>query len=82
MPQAWAAGSVFMVLQACLGLEIDGWAGEVILTRPHLPQGVDRVALWGLEVGEARVDIKLGRTDSMQTVPVVTTSHPGVLRER
>ncbi len=82
MPQAWAAGSVFMVLQACLGLEIDGWAGEVILTRPHLPQGVDRVALWGLEVGDERVNIKLGRTDSMQTVPVVTTSHEGVVRRR
>jgi len=82
MPQAWAAGSVFMVLQACLGLEINGWKDEITLTRPHLPQGVDRIALWGLEVGEARVDIKLGRTDSMQTVPVVTTSHPGVLRER
>jgi glycogen debranching enzyme len=79
MPQAWAAGSVFMVLQACLGLEIDGERGEITLTRPHLPQGVDRVALWGLQVGDARVDIKLGRTDSMQTVPVVSTSHPDLL---
>ena len=82
MPQAWAAGSVFMVMQACLGLEIDGWAGEITLTRPHLPQGVDRVALWGLEVGDERVDIKLGRTDSMQTVPTVTTSHEVLLRRR
>jgi glycogen debranching enzyme len=76
MPQAWAAGSVFMLLQACLGLEIDGVRGEVILTRPRLPQGVDRIALWGLEVGDHRIDIKLGRTDSQQTVPVVSTSHP------
>jgi len=79
MPQAWAAGSVFMVLQACLGLEIDGWTGKVMLTKPHLPQGVDRVALRGLHVGDRMVDVRLGRTDSMQMEPTVVTSHPDVL---
>ena len=29
LPQAWASGSVFMLLQACLGLSIDGWRGEI-----------------------------------------------------
>ena len=79
MPQAWAAGSVFMVLQACLGLEIDGWSGEISLLRPHMPQGVDRIALWGLEVGARKVDIKMSRTDSQQRTPAVWTSHPGQL---
>jgi len=76
MPQAWAAGSVFMVLQACLGLEIDGFRGEITLTKPHLPQGVDRIALWGVELGNRKIDIKLGRTDSQQTVPAVWSSQP------
>jgi glycogen debranching enzyme len=79
MPQAWAAGSVFMVLQACLGLEIDGWTGRVMLTKPYLPQGVDRLALYGLELGDKRVDVRLGRTDSQQLEPTVITSHPDVL---
>ena len=79
MPQAWAAGSVFMVLQACLGLEIDGWNGKVRLTQPRLPQGVDRLALRGLTVGDLKVDVRLGRTDSMQPAPTVATSHPEVL---
>ena len=79
MPQAWAAGSVFMVLQACLGVEIDGWTNKVMLTRPHLPQGVDRVALRGLELGDLRVDVRLARTDSQQREPTVATSHPDVL---
>jgi glycogen debranching enzyme len=79
MPQAWAAGSVFMVLQACLGLDIDGFRGEVLLTRPHLPQGVDRIALWGLKLGDHAVDIKLGRTDSQQPAPTVWTSRPDLL---
>ena len=49
------------------------------MTRPHLPQGVDRVALYGLELGDKRVDLRLGRTDSQQAEPTVSTSHPEVL---
>ena len=37
LPQAWASGSVFMLLQACLGLRIDGWRGEIHVDRPRLP---------------------------------------------
>ena len=29
MPQAWAAGAPFMLLQACLGVQVDGLRGEV-----------------------------------------------------
>ena len=25
LPQAWSAGSAFMLMQACLGIRIDGW---------------------------------------------------------
>ena len=50
-PQAWAAGAVLMLLQACLGLEIDAAAGRVLLNRPHLPPEIDHVRIGGLEVG-------------------------------
>ena len=79
MPQAWAAGSVFMVLQACLGLEIDGWAGHLSLIRPRMPKGVDRISLRGLALGDQRVNVKLGRTDSLQFVPNISCSHPDLL---
>ena len=79
MPQAWAAGSVFMVLQACLGLEIDGWSRRVSLIRPRMPKGVDRISLRALALGDQRVDIKLGRIDSQQFVPTVSCSHPDLL---
>ncbi|HSB95553.1 MAG TPA: amylo-alpha-1,6-glucosidase, partial [Spongiibacteraceae bacterium] len=42
LPQAWAAGSIFIMLQACLGLRVDGWSGEVHVHRPELPHGIDR----------------------------------------
>jgi glycogen debranching enzyme len=79
MPQAWAAGAVFMVLQACLGVEIDGWSEKVRLDHPHLPQGVDRVDLQGLALAERAVDVHLAREGGGGTLKVVS-SHPEVLR--
>jgi glycogen debranching enzyme len=61
LPQAWAAGSVFMMLQACLGLTIDGWRGEIRVERPCLPVGIDRLTVRQLAVGEARVDLTFQR---------------------
>lgn len=57
IPQAWAAGAVFMVLQACLGVTIDAWRREVRVDHPRLPIGVDHLAIEGLTVAGARVDL-------------------------
>ena len=61
LPQAWAAGAVFMVLQACLGLTIDGWRGEIHVDRPRLPIGIDRLSVRGLPLGADRVDLNFQR---------------------
>lgn len=61
LPQAWAAGSPFMLLQACLGVAVDGFAREVTVDRPQLPVGIDQVTLRDLAVGEDRVDLVFQR---------------------
>ncbi len=61
-PQAWAAAAVCQLLQAALGLHIDAVRGRVVLRRPRLPAFLDEVVLTGLEVGPARVDLRLERT--------------------
>jgi glycogen debranching enzyme len=61
LPQAWAAGSGFMLLQACLGVDVDGWRSEILVDRPQLPLGVDQVALRGLAVGPRTVDVVFQR---------------------
>ena len=50
-----------MLLQACLGLSVDGWRGEVHVDRPRLPVGIDRLTVRHLRVGEARVDLTFRR---------------------
>jgi glycogen debranching enzyme len=60
-PQAWAAGSAFLLLQAALGLEIDGWKHRVTLSSATLPQWLDYIDIRGLPVNGATVDIRVHR---------------------
>jgi glycogen debranching enzyme len=60
-PQAWAAGAALLLLQACLGLTIRAADKRIMLTRPTLPDYLDRVRIENLRLGEARVDLTLSR---------------------
>jgi glycogen debranching enzyme len=60
-PQSWSAGAVFLLLQACLGLEIDAPQRQIRLLHPELPEWMKRVTLRNLRVGDAEVDLRLRR---------------------
>ncbi|HEY6927255.1 MAG TPA: amylo-alpha-1,6-glucosidase [Steroidobacteraceae bacterium] len=61
LPQAWASGSIFMLLQAILGIRIDGATKEVHIERPLLPEGIDSLRVCELPVGDARIDLEFHR---------------------
>ena len=60
-PQAWAAGAVFMLLQACLGLEIRAGESRVYLHHSALPEKVQHVRIRNLRVGSSTVDLACER---------------------
>ena len=76
LPQAWAAGSIFMMLQAVLGLSVDGWNREIRVSEPRLPIGIDRLEVDGLRIGEEKVDLLFERTG--RRVDVQGRSRTGV----
>ncbi|ESX13664.1 amylo-alpha-1,6-glucosidase [Mesorhizobium sp. LSJC264A00] len=78
LPQAWSAGSAFMLMQACLGLEIDGWNGEIHVTRPRLPIGIDTLTLRHLGVAEKRVDLTFQRVGD-RVVAFLADRHEGLV---
>ena len=78
LPQAWAAGSVFMMLQACLGLTVDGETGRVTLVDPHLPIGIDRLWIDGLELGDLSISLAIERHG--ERITVSTDAPDGVVR--
>jgi glycogen debranching enzyme len=66
-PQAWAAGSVFMLLQACLGLTINAPEQEIRFTKPTLPKALTELRIKNLRVAGATADLRIyQQADSAQ----------------
>jgi glycogen debranching enzyme len=60
-PQAWSAAAVFLLLQASLGLVINGLEKQLSFSYPLLPEFLKEVRLTNLRVGSATVDLRLLR---------------------
>ena len=60
-PQSWAAGAAYMLLAACLGLEIDGASRRLSFRRAMLPDRIEWIRLTNLSVGDGNVDLLLTR---------------------
>ncbi len=70
-PQAWAAGSVFMLLQSALGIQVDGEQRRIVIESPHLPESHPRLWLKNLKVGDARVDLYCERANGKTSVQAI-----------
>jgi glycogen debranching enzyme len=60
-PQAWAAASVFMLLQSCLGLSVNGPEAQVSFINPRLPASLGELRIHNLEVPGGTADLLLVR---------------------
>jgi glycogen debranching enzyme len=60
-PQSWASGAVFMLVQACLGMEVDGMRSRVTFDYPALPPSLEEVTIRKLGVGRGSVDLIIRR---------------------
>jgi glycogen debranching enzyme len=65
VPQAWAAGSVFHLLQAILGLQADA-PNRRLYVDPALPAWLADLTLTGLKIGHSTLDLRF-RRDGDQT---------------
>src|SRR5205807_10270825 len=60
VPQAWAAGTVFHLVQAILGLQADA-PNRRLYVDPELPPWLRDLTLRGMRIGQARVDLRFWR---------------------
>jgi glycogen debranching enzyme len=56
-PQAWASAAVYQLIQALLGLEIEGHRRRVVFRHPRLPESIDWLRLTNLVIGTAELDL-------------------------
>lgn len=65
IPQAWAAGSIFLLIRTILGLEADAQQRQLKI-QPSLPEWLPDLELTNLDVGDATVALRFWR-DGEQT---------------
>jgi glycogen debranching enzyme len=69
-PQSWSAASIFLLLQSCLGLQVDGISSQVSLTRPMLPKSLRYIHIGNLKVGDVTLNFEVsgrGRNTNVRT---------------
>ncbi|HEY8492766.1 MAG TPA: amylo-alpha-1,6-glucosidase, partial [Myxococcota bacterium] len=79
-PQAWAAGAVFLCLQAVLGLHISAPRRELRLVRPLLPRTLRELRIRNLWIADGCVDLDLVRHE--ERVEVSATPRWGRIQVR
>lgn len=60
-PQAWAVGTVFLLLQSCLRIEINGLNKTLIFNDPQLPDFLDKLTITNLTLGEGNCHFEVYR---------------------
>ncbi|MFQ6122786.1 MAG: glycogen debranching N-terminal domain-containing protein [Dehalococcoidales bacterium] len=71
-PQAWAAGSLLLLLQAILGLAPNAPKKELKVIRPKLPYWLEQVEVRKLKVGSGTVDLLFERRKGQAKVSVLS----------
>ncbi|MGZ8635498.1 MAG: amylo-alpha-1,6-glucosidase [Actinomycetota bacterium] len=60
-PQAWAAGSPYLMLQAILGISARAHENLLTVNQPHLPTWLNTVEVRNLVVGDSRISLVFRR---------------------
>jgi glycogen debranching enzyme len=60
-PQAWSAGVIFLLLQACVGLSVDAASRRVSFSHAALPDTIEWLRIMNLAIGDASIDLLLTR---------------------
>ncbi|HYZ23709.1 MAG TPA: glycogen debranching N-terminal domain-containing protein [Rhodopila sp.] len=80
VPQAWAAGSCFALLQAMLGIQPDA-PHDTLYVDPDLPDWLPDVTLTDLRLGRRHLDIRF-RREGDRTVWDVRHGEAGMVKQR
>lgn len=60
-PQAWAVGAVFLLLQACLKIDISAPNKTIVFDDPRLPDYLEEIQIRNLKLGSGDCEINISR---------------------
>jgi glycogen debranching enzyme len=70
-PQAWAAGTIFLMLQAALGIQPDAPGNALRIVQPTLPPWLDEIHVRGLRIRETTLDLQFIQANGVTTARVI-----------
>jgi glycogen debranching enzyme len=71
-PQAWAAGSPYLMLQAMLGISARAHENLLTVNLPHLPTWLNTVEVRNLAVGESRISLVFRREGEITSFSMIS----------
>ena len=79
VPQGWAAGSIFSLLQAMLGFQPDA-PNKMLYFDPALPDWMPELTVRDLRIGSLTFDIRFARTGNATEFEVIRGPKAAVVR--
>jgi glycogen debranching enzyme len=70
-PQAWSAASIFIIVQAMLGIQVMGFDRRLVIDSPAMPDWLDWLKIEGLKVGDGKISLIVRRTPEGASVGIV-----------
>ncbi|MBO9540915.1 amylo-alpha-1,6-glucosidase [bacterium] len=71
-PQAWAAGTIFLLLQSALGIVPDAAGNALRIVQPQLPTWLEEVRIDGLRIGQSKLDLQFMQYSGITTARVLS----------
>lgn len=70
-PQAWAVASVFLMIRASLGIEIDAGKSYLCFNRPTLPDFLNQLTIENLRINDQLISFKAERSAKSVSIKVL-----------
>jgi len=70
-PQAWSAASIFMIVQAMLGIDVVALEHKLVIDSPTMPEWLNWIRIEGLKVGEGEISLIARRIPEGTSVGII-----------
>jgi glycogen debranching enzyme len=67
-PQAWSVASIYLLMQACLGIKIDAKENTIYFYKPNLPDFLKEITITNLKVNDSNVVLQVRKNVGEVTV--------------
>lgn len=78
MPQAWAVGCSFLMLQASLGLKIFARQNLILFYKPSLPDYINEVTIRNLRINNSEIILQVRKDGRKIHIDIISSTGPKV----